>query len=48
MVMVLAGLFAALLLDGCPLLDTGIVALEFDTSVRWEVEDMLHGLTIRS
>lgn len=44
-VVVLALLFAALLLDCCPLLDARVVALELNPRVGWEVEDMLHGLT---
>lgn len=43
--MVLTSLFAALLFDRCPLLDAGIVALKFNASIGWEVEDMLHGFT---
>ena len=45
-VVVLTSLFATLLFDRCPLLDAGIVALEFNASIGWEVEDMLHGFTV--
>jgi hypothetical protein len=44
-VVVLASFFTALLFDSCPLLDTGIVTLEFDTRVGWEIEDMFHSIT---
>jgi hypothetical protein len=45
-VMVLARLFAALLLDGRSLLDTRVMALELHSSVGREVEDVLHGLPV--
>lgn len=44
-VVMLASLFAALLLNGCSLLNARIVALEFDASACWKVKDMLHRLT---
>lgn len=43
-VVMLASLFTALLLDGCSLLNARIVALEFDASACWKVKDMLHRL----
>lgn len=42
-VVMLNGFLAALLVDGSPLLDARVVALELDTGVGWEVEDALHG-----
>lgn len=38
----LASLLAALLVDGGSLLNTGIMALELDSGVLWEVEHVLH------
>jgi hypothetical protein len=42
LVLVLVGLLAALLVEGCALLDARVVALELDTGVGREVKDMLH------
>lgn len=39
--------FTALLVNGSSLLNAGIVALELDTGVEWEVEDALHGFAKR-
>ena len=41
--LVLTGLLAALLVDGSSLLDAGVVRLKLETSVRREVENLLHG-----
>lgn len=46
MVMLVVGLLTALFLDCCSLLNAGIMALELNTGVGREVEDVLHSLAV--
>lgn len=45
--LILAGLFAALFVDGSPLLDARVMRLKLDTGVWREVENMSHGFSVR-